>query len=81
MQWWQLSVDHSGVPMSGTTIFLVGAGWGFLVSLFASWVAWPIYVQLRRLPGEQHSEASARELARLDRLAELEEIPDTRRSE
>lgn len=60
--------------------YLVGLASGLFVSAFVGWLVWPAYVHRCRLPGETWDEARTREMARLDALAEREEIPDTVRS-
>lgn len=62
-----------------TAWYLFGLASGLIVSSVAGYVAWPLVVQRCRLPGETWDEARRREIARLDRLAEREEIPDTQR--
>ena len=56
-----------------------GLATGLAISAVTACVLWPIYIARCRLPGETWDEARAREIARLDRLAELDEIPDTQR--
>jgi hypothetical protein len=61
-------------------MYLFGLASGLALSSVVGWLLWPFYVQRCRLPGETWAEAQAREMSRLDRLAEQEEIPDTQRS-
>ena len=61
-------------------MYLVGLASGLALSTLVVCVVWPLYVWRCRLPGETWDEARQRELGRLDRLAELDEIPDTWRS-
>lgn len=60
--------------------YFAGLATGLVLSAVTACVLWPIYVARCRLPGETWDEARAREIARLDKLSELEEIPDTQRS-
>ncbi len=60
--------------------YFVGLATGLAASAVTACVLWPIYVARCRLPGETWDEARRREIDRLDRLAELDEIPDTQRS-
>ncbi len=60
--------------------YIIGLATGLALSAFAGWLVWPAYVHRCRQPGETWDEARQRELARLDAIAEREEIPDTVRS-
>lgn len=61
-------------------MYMFGLATGLALATVVGYVVWPIYVQRCRLPGETWDDARAREMARLDALAEREEIPDTMRS-
>lgn len=60
--------------------YMFGLFSGLALSVLAGYIAWPIYVQSKRDSGESWDAACKRELERLDKLAEREEIPDTQRS-
>lgn len=59
--------------------YFAGLATGLFVSAVTACVLWPIYIVRCRQPGETWDDARKREIARLDRLAELDEIPDTQR--
>lgn len=59
--------------------YFAGLATGLTLSAVTAYALWPIYVASIRRRGETWGEAQKREIARLDRLAELDEIPDTQR--
>jgi hypothetical protein len=60
--------------------YFAGLATGLLVSGVSAYLLWPLYIASIRRRGETWAQAQKRELSRLDRLAELDEIPDTQRS-
>lgn len=60
--------------------YFLGLFSGLLVSAAVGILVWPTYIAAVRRRGETWCEARDREITRLDRMAELDEIPDTVRS-
>ena len=59
--------------------YFAGFATGLFISSVSAHLLWPLYIASVRKRGETWGEAQKRELERLDRLAELDEIPDTQR--